>query len=99
MQEFSLLYPGREVPEYNILPEETVHDLAVDYFCGVLSQMEPERKMIKGIMTRISGDREVVQYRLDVFEDVLTMPELREKLRKLLDRVDFFLSITHSIRQ
>lgn len=89
MQEFSLLYPGREVPEYNILPEETVHDLAVDYFCGVLSQMEPERKMIKGIMTRISGDREVVQYRLDVFEDVLTMPELREKLRMLLDRVDF----------
>ena len=40
MQEFSLLYPGREVPEYNILLEETVHDLAVDYFCGVLSQME-----------------------------------------------------------
>lgn len=89
MQELSLLYPGKKMPDYHILPEGTAHDLAVEYFCGLLSQMEPERKMIKSVMTHISGDSKVVQYRLDVFEDVLHHPELREKLRGLLDRVDF----------
>lgn len=89
MQELSLLYPGRERPEYRILPEDTAHDLAVDYFCGLLSQMEPERKVIKSMMTHISGDPRVIQYRCDVFEDVLRFPELREQMRKQLDRVDF----------
>lgn len=89
MQEFSLLYPGKDRPEYHILPEDTIHDLAIDYFCSLLTQMEPERKMIKSILTHISGDKEVARYRLDVFEDILHYPALREKLRKLLDRVDF----------
>lgn len=89
MQEMSLLYPGKERPEYRVLPEETVHDLAIEYFCSLLSQMEPERKMIESVLTHISKDREVIQYRIDVFEDVLSYPELREKIRKLLDRVDF----------
>lgn len=89
MQEMSLLYPGKERPKYHVLPEETVHDLAVEYFCSLLTQMESERKMIQSILTHIAGEREVIQYRLDVFEDVLSFPVLREKMRKLLDRVDF----------
>ena len=67
MQEMSLLYPGKERPEYRVLPEETVHDLAIEYFCSILSQMEPERKMIESVLTHISKDREVIQYRIDVF--------------------------------
>ena len=89
MQEFSLLYPGKEMPEYHILPEDTAHDLAVDGFCGLLSDMEPERKWIRSVMRHISGEPGVIQYRCDVFEDVLRFPVLREQMRKLLDRVDF----------
>ena len=51
--------------------------------------MEPERKMLKSILTHITGDEQVVRYRTDVFEDVLHNPALRETLRSLLDRVDF----------
>lgn len=89
MQEFSLLYPGKEMPEYRILPEDTAHDLAVDGFCSLLSDMEPERKWIRSVLRHISGDPRVIQYRCDVFEDVLRFPVLREQMRKLLDRVDF----------
>ncbi len=89
MQEFSLLYPGNVMPEYQILPEDTAHDLAVDGFCSLLSEMEPERKIIRSVMTHITGDPRVIQYRCDVFEDILRFPQLREQMRKLLDRVDF----------
>lgn len=89
MQEFSLLYPGKKIPEYEILPEDTAHDLAVDAFCSLLSEMEPERKIIRSIMTHISGDSRVIRYRCDIFEDILRFPQLREQMRKLLDRVDF----------
>ena len=89
MQEFSLLYPGKEIPEYHILPEDTAHDLAVDVFCSLLTEMEPERKIIRSVMTHISGDPSVIRYRCDIFEDVLRFPQLREQMRKLLDRVDF----------
>lgn len=89
MQEFSLLYPGSKTPIYHILPDDTAHDLAVDYFCNLLSPMEPESKMIRSIMTHISEDPRVIQYRCDVFEDVLRFPQFREEMCKLLDHVDF----------
>ena len=67
MQEFSLLYPGKEIPEYHILPEDTAHDLAVDVFCSLLTETEPERKIIRSVMTHISGDPSVIRYRCDIF--------------------------------
>lgn len=89
VQEFSLLYPGKEIPEYAVLPEDTAHDLALDGFCSLLSDMEPERKWIRSVMRHISGNPQVIQYRCDVFEDVLRFPKLRQQMKDLLDRVDF----------
>ncbi|MDY4971240.1 MAG: DNA mismatch repair protein [Lachnospiraceae bacterium] len=89
MQELSLLYPGTAVPEYRILPENTAHDLAVDDFCSLLSEMEPERQIIRSILTQISDDPAVIRYRCDIFEDVLHFPQIREQMQKLLGRVDF----------
>lgn len=89
MQELSLLYPGAKRPEYEILPEDTAHDLALDEFCSRLSPMEPVRQVIRSIMTHISGDSQVIRYRCDVFQDILRFPKLREQMRTLLDRVDF----------
>ncbi|MCD8022209.1 MAG: DNA mismatch repair protein [Lachnospiraceae bacterium] len=80
--------PGKAEYERN-LPEATYHDLAVDALCEQLSDLEPERNQLRRMMSRISGDPEVVQYRLDVFEDILCHPKMREQMQKLLDRVDF----------
>lgn len=66
------LSKGNE-PEYQILPVETAHDLSVEEICGHLCPMEPERKMIMSILTHISGDPRVIQYRCDIFEDILKL--------------------------
>lgn len=89
MEELSLLYPGERRPEYHTLPEETAHDLSLDKICAYLSKMEPEQNLIRRIMMQISGEPEVIRYRCDVFEDILRFPLLRERMQKLLDRVDF----------
>lgn len=88
-EELSLLHPAGEDPNYQVLPEETAHDLSLDQICETLTKMEPERNLIRRIMSRISGRPEVIQYRCDVFEDILNHPKLREELHDLLDRVDF----------
>ena len=88
-EEISLLHPPGVDPKYQMLPEETVHDLSLEQICAELTKMEPERNLIRRTMMRISGDQQVIKYRCDIFEDILRYPALREELHALLDRVDF----------
>lgn len=89
MDKLSLLHPADVEPEYRQLPEETVHDLSFETICQGLSQMEAERNLIRRILSQLSAKPEVIQYRCDVFEDILKYPTLRGELHDLLDRVDF----------
>jgi len=88
-EELSLFYPPGKTAQEQKLPDATYHDLSVETVCEPLSEMEPERAILRRMMHRISGDPDVVQYRCDVFEDILRFPSLREQMQKLLDRVDF----------
>ncbi|MCC8050044.1 MAG: DNA mismatch repair protein [Clostridiales bacterium] len=89
MEELSLLFPPGKHDCERKLPEATFHDLSVETICEKLSKLEPEREQLRRMMRRISGDPGVVRYRCDVFDDVFRFPGLREKMQKLLDRVDF----------
>ena len=89
MGDFSLLYPGGERPEYKVLSETAAHDLSLESVIGCLTKLEPEKKMMQRIMMHLTDDPAVIQYRCDVFEDILRFPGLRERMQKLLDRVDF----------
>ncbi|MCD7761891.1 MAG: DNA mismatch repair protein [Lachnospiraceae bacterium] len=89
MDGLSLLFPPGKTAREKKLPEATYHDLSVDTICEKLSKLEPERMQLRRMMQRISGDQEVVQYRCDVFDDILRFPGLRQKMEKLLERVDF----------
>lgn len=90
MRKLSLLYPSEMEPVYNELPEESAHDLSLDYICGHLTDDRSEINLIKNIMTKISDDPKVIQYRCDIFEDILRFPEMREQIQELLKKVDFF---------
>ena len=70
-EEISLLHPPGVDPKYQMLPEETAHDLSLEQICAELTQMEPERNLIRRTMMRISGDPQVIKYRCDIFEDIL----------------------------
>lgn len=89
IEELSLLHPVSGAPDYKDLSEEAAHDLALEEMCASLTKSETERQMIFRMMSKLPGDGETVQYRCDVFEDILNFPALREKMMKLLDRVDF----------
>ena len=89
MERLSLLYPQGKEDTGITLSEETLHDLAAESLCERLSRMENEKGTIRRIMSKLSGDPEVIRYRCDVFEDILKHPKLREDLGALLDRVDF----------
>ncbi|MCC8047441.1 MAG: DNA mismatch repair protein [Clostridiales bacterium] len=88
-EELSLFFPPGKNAREQKLPEATYHDLSVETICSPLSQMEPERALLRRMLQRISGDEDVVRYRCDVFEDILRFPMLRKQMQKLLDRVDF----------
>ena len=89
IEELSLLHPVSKTVKYRELPEETVHDLALEEICASLTKSDMERKLICRIMSKIPCDAGTVRYRCDVFEDILRFPALRERMVKLLDRVDF----------
>lgn len=89
MEELSLLCPVGTDPDYHLLSEETAHDLSMETICSQLSSKEAERKMIRNIMIHLSANPRVIQYRCDVFADILKFPLLRERMQELLDRVDF----------
>lgn len=86
---FSLLYPTDTEPKYNTLSPESINDLSIDYLCDNLTEDTQEKTYIKNILIKISNDPLVIQYRLDVFSDISENPELREKLKEILEQLDF----------
>lgn len=88
MENFSLMYPmGTEYTVKN-LTDETINDLSIDYICDSLTSDNYEKNAIRKIMTEITDNKDVIEYRCGVFEDFYNFPELRESLSKLLKKLD-----------
>lgn len=85
----SLLCPEGIDPEYIQMSEETIHDLAIYEICEQVFEKKSERDVALTILSKLSKKEEVVKYRLDVFEDVLKNPSIREKMLALLEKVDY----------
>ena len=77
------------MPKYNKLPDTTVHDLAIDELCKKLSDKESERAIILHFLSNITDDPKVASYRAEVFSDILRLPAIRERMQKILERIDF----------
>lgn len=85
----SLLCPEGINPEYIQMSEETIHDLALYEICEQVFEKKSERDVALTILSKLSKKEEVVKYRLDVFEDILKNPSIREKMLALLEKVDY----------
>lgn len=88
MANFSLLYPENFQGKTAEMPMEAMNDLSVDFIVDSLTNDIFEKNSIKKILTTITPDIEVINYRADVFEDILNYPELRDGLVKLLARLE-----------
>lgn len=88
MADISLLYPkGKEVSTMT-LTDESINDLSVDYIVESLTKDIYEKNSIKKILTNLTCDIDVINYRADVFEDILNFPELRDGLVELLKKLE-----------
>ena len=85
----SIIFPDGSYEKCKLLSETAVHDLGLDSVCKKLSDKAQEQSLILGVMSRICADPEVVQFRLDVFEDIYNNPEFRNRMLEILDKIDF----------
>lgn len=85
--DFSLMFPTGSKRKTVKLSDECINDLSLDYIVEMLTDNKQERDQLRGVMTSITGDAEVIRYRCDVFEDFLRLPQLREAMSELVLRL------------
>ncbi len=85
----SIVFPNGSFERSKVLSDVAVHDLGLDSVCEKLSSKPTERNLILKIMSRITDDPEVIQFRLDVFDDIYHNPAFREQMLEILDKIDF----------
>ncbi len=93
MENFSLLYPEGKAPSFRTLPNETCNDLSLDKILDYITENDSEKKIMKNMMMRIESDPDVIRYRCDVFEDIFRFPDLRDKMKDMLEQLDFLKNI------
>jgi len=86
---FSILYPYKSETTYKQLSAETLHDLGLDMIIKSLTDDGREQKMITNVISQMTADPRVCEYRQKVFADILALPELRTKMTELFDKMEF----------
>lgn len=85
----SILFPPGEDITYHVMTDTACHDIGLDTICEKLSPKPNEQRMILSIMRMMTDDREVSDFRIGVFSDILSYPGMRERMLKLLDQIRF----------
>ncbi len=82
--------------EYGNLSETAFHDLGMDIICSALTSKVEELTMIRRVMCQMTGDPEVVQYRCDVFDDLMHFPKMRNRMMELIKKVHYLQDYVRS---
>ena len=85
----SILYPGQEEAGFRQLSPLSCHDLGLDTLCQTLAGAPKEEALIMSIISKMSSDPKVAEYRQKVFVDILELPDLRNRMMELLDKIQY----------
>ena len=88
MENFSLLHPQNSKAVYRTLTKEAINDLSIDFICQALTKEPYEINSIRQLLINITDDEDVIKYRVDIFDDFLRFPKLRENLTALLEKLN-----------
>lgn len=88
-RKYSIIYPDFDGVTYKTLSETAFHDLALDVLCKHLTVNNKEAQMIRNIISQMTADPRVAEYRMKVFCDILKFPELRKRMTELFDKFEF----------
>ena len=83
--DISLLFPYET--EYKEMTPAAAHDLCIDMLCKAMTSNEKEQYLIKSVLTNLTPDPKVAAFRSDIMDDVVHLPDMREKLSQLLEKV------------
>ena len=86
---FSILSPLDRDNVYRQLSATACHDLGLETLCRELTNDPKERNIITAILSNMTADPQTARYRQEVFRDVLALPELRNKMTELFDKIEF----------
>ena len=88
-REISLLFPPVEGVTYKMISDTAFHDLGLDGLCEKLTQKANERTLINNILKTMTDSVYVSDYRIGIFKDICDFPDMRAKMIKLLDQIQF----------
>lgn len=88
-KKYSILYPDFDGVEYKQLSETACHDLALDMLCEKITDDRKEARLIMEVISHMTADPRVAEYRHQVFCDILKFPKLRKRMVELFDKFEF----------
>ena len=89
IRDYSILFPDIKDAEYKQLSKSAIHDLGLDVICRSLSSEPKEQGLILDVLSNMTSTPEVSSFRQDVFDDFLRLPELRDEMTELFERIEY----------
>lgn len=86
---YSLLFPRGKNVEFKKLEPSAFHDLGLDTISKEVASEPKEQAIVAEILSNLSSDPEVTNYRQDIFEDLKKLPDVRAKLIELFEKIEF----------
>lgn len=86
---FSLLFPRGTKVNFKKLEDSAFHDLGLDVITKEVTSEPKEQVIVSEILSNLTADPAVTNYRQDVFEDLKNLPDVCTKLQELFDKIDF----------
>lgn len=87
----SILFPEGGA-KYTKMSDCAFHDLGLDAVCKVLTNDAKEQKYITSVISNMTADADVARFRQEVFADILDLPEMRNRIIELFDKLEFMKS-------
>ncbi len=84
----SLLFP-KGTEGFKIVSETTMHDLWFDELCTELTDNKAEQSSIMQVLSKLTPDPDVAEYRSGIFDDICRNPKMCERMLELLDKINF----------
>ena len=88
-KKFRLLYPRGKTVEFKKLEDSAFHDLGLDVISKEVTSEPREQNIVAEILSYLSADPDVTNYRQDVFEDLKNLPDIRAKISELFEKIEF----------
>ena len=86
---FSLLFPRGTKVNFKKLEDSAFHDLGLDVITKEVTSEPKEQVIVSEILSNLTADPAVTNYRQDVFDDLKNLPDIREKISELFEKIEF----------